>query len=92
MMIVSTLGGFLALTTKLIGWLIAGYQNFAFRKSGIKKLYYYSRTKSKNEMEDGSEPDSRNSVNTIGFSGNSDFNSVRSRSDNNRIGTDKNSE
>jgi len=47
------MGGFVTLTTKLIGWSLRNYQAFQFRKSSIKKLYYYSRTKKK-------EPDSKN--------------------------------
>jgi hypothetical protein len=43
--ILSIMGGFLTLITKLIGWFLSSYQRFTFRKSRIKKLYYYSRTK-----------------------------------------------
>ena len=41
------MGGFITLITKLAGWILRSYQSFTFRKSAIKKLYYYSRTKMK---------------------------------------------
>lgn len=71
--IVSMLGGFLTLITKLISWLIASYQSFAFRKSSIKKLYFYSRTKTKNELKN-ERTSSQGSTNTIQLTGQSDFN------------------
>jgi len=43
------MGGFLTLITKITGWGLRNYQVFTFRKSGIKKLYYYSRTKKKED-------------------------------------------
>ena len=45
--ILSIMGGFLTLITKLTWWLIRSYQQFQFKKSSIKKLYYYTRTKKK---------------------------------------------
>lgn len=53
--ILSILGGFLAMLTRLTGFVLRSYQRFTFRKSGIKKLYYYSRTKQK-EHDDGAGP------------------------------------
>ena len=47
--VLSILGGFLAMITRITGFLLRNYQRFTFRKSSIKKLYYYSRTKKKNE-------------------------------------------
>jgi Tfp pilus assembly major pilin PilA len=47
---VSLLGGFMALIVRLTGICLKKYQKFAVRTSMIKNLYYYSRTKKK---EDG---------------------------------------
>jgi hypothetical protein len=53
--ILSLLGGFLTLITKLTGWCLLSYQRFTFRKSKIKKLYYYSRTKKKSNHKHSHE-------------------------------------
>ena len=45
--ILAVLGGFVTLVTKFIGWGIKSYQIFQYRKSSVKKLYYYTRTKKK---------------------------------------------
>jgi hypothetical protein len=45
--ILAILGGFVTLVTKMIGWGIKSYQIFQYRKSSVKKLYYYTRTKKK---------------------------------------------
>lgn len=56
--VLSIMGGFATLLTKCIAWTLAGYQSFTFKKSSIKKLYYYSRTKKKADTEDqGSDSD-----------------------------------
>lgn len=47
MLVWSKVGGFLAITSKLLGQLVGSYANFAFKKSAIKKLYFYSRTRKK---------------------------------------------
>ena len=52
--ILSMCGGFVTLITKLTGWILRNYQRFQFRKSSIKKLYFYNRTKHKdNEQKPG---------------------------------------
>ena len=47
--ILAVLGGFVTLVTKFIGWGIKSYQIFQYRKSSVKKLYYYTRTKKKEQ-------------------------------------------
>lgn len=46
MMIWTKMGGFLAITLRLVGGIVMYYQNFSFQKSAFKKMYFYSRTKS----------------------------------------------
>ena len=48
--ILAVLGGFVTLVTKFIGWGIKSYQIFQYRKSSVKKLYYYTRTKKKETL------------------------------------------
>lgn len=48
--ILAVLGGFVTLVTKFIGWGIKSYQIFQYRKSSVKKLYYYTRTKKKENV------------------------------------------
>ena len=47
--LLSILGGFFFVLTNLTGFLLRNYQRFSYRKSVIKNLYYYSRTKKKVE-------------------------------------------
>jgi hypothetical protein len=72
------MGGFMSVLTKLTGWLLKRYQRFTFRKSSIKKLYYYSRTKNKfqnqnEEKFDEHRATSEKSNATILLSDGSDF-------------------
>ena len=48
--ILAVLGGFVTLVTKIIGWGLNSYQIFQYRKSSVKKLYYYTRTKKKENL------------------------------------------
>ena len=47
--VLAILGGFLSVLTKINGWLLASYYAFQFRKSSIKKLYFYSRTRKRED-------------------------------------------
>lgn len=46
MLIWVKIGGFLAITTRAVNFIVAGYQQFSFQKAAIKKMYLYSKTKS----------------------------------------------
>ena len=54
--IISIMGGFVTLLTKLISWAINSYQKFQYRKSSVKKLYYYTRTKNQKVVDKSSIP------------------------------------
>jgi hypothetical protein len=49
--ILSILGGFVTLVCTIIGWIIQSYQKFQFRKSSVKKMYFYTRTKNQSNTE-----------------------------------------
>lgn len=54
--ILAIMGGFVSVMTKFIGWSLRNYQAFQFRKSSIKKLYFYSRTKKKEPLGPTANP------------------------------------
>lgn len=82
--IISLLGGFVTMTAKLIGWMLRSYQGFQFRKSSIKKLYYYSRTKKKGTpSKKYTEDDLKKSHATMVFTEGSDFHDRMIRSHSN---------